>query len=371
MISVNYITSSKIYDLEKILINLDSQIAIKCIFILSGANNNYDEKHLNDLLKNSSKPIFGGLFPGIIYENESFDTGSIIVGLEYNPEIIFCDDIEDEDHIENTISESISMFSEMKTLFVFVDSLSKGIDIFIQQIFIHFGLKYNYIGGGAGSLDFISRPCIYTNDGVKKNCGLIIGLDQTSGIGVKHGWDKIAGPFKVTKSNLNQLIELDYQNAFNVYQEKISKHSKNYINENNFFEISKSYPFGITKLDSECIVRDPIKVQDGIIECVGVIRTGSYVNLLHGNCKMLLKAAEQAIKRALVEIDEETIEFTFMVDCVTRSLFLEDEFSRELDLIKSNIKTVPLFGVLSIGEIANNGKEYMDFYNKTIVIACI
>ncbi len=371
MISLKYITSTQISDLKAELINLDNNKGINSVLVLSGAHNNYDEKQLNNLLKSYSKPIFGGHFPGIIYENECYETGSIIVGLEYIPEIIYCDDIEDEDLIENTISKSISKFSEMKTLFVFVDSLSRGVDLFIQQIFIQFGLKYNYIGGGAGSLDFITKPCIYTNDGVKKNCGLIIGLNKPSGIGVKHGWGKIAGPFKVSKSNLNQIIELDYKNAFNVYQEEISKHSNKYITENNFFEIAKSYPFGITKFDSECIVRDPIKVTNEIIECVGVIKTGIYVNILHGDCQMLLDAAEQAIKKALYGIDQNVIEFTFIVDCISRSLFLEKEFIKELNSIKTNIKSVPLFGVLSIGEIANNGKEYMDFYNKTIVIACV
>jgi hypothetical protein len=31
---------------------------------------------------------------------------------------------------------------------------------------------------------------------------------------------------------------------------------------------------------------------------------------------------------------------------------------------------LPFFGILSLGEIANNKTDYLEFYNKTSVVAC-
>jgi hypothetical protein len=58
-----------------------------------------------------------------------------------------------------------------------------------------------------------------------------------------------------------------------------------------------------------------------------------------------------------------------IIDCLTRSLFLEDRFDDELKIIANKAGSdVFLFGVLSLGEIASTGDKYIELYNKTIVI---
>ena len=51
-------------------------------------------------------------------------------------------------------------------------------------------------------------------------------------------------------------------------------------------------------------------------------------------------------------------------------LFLEDSFQEELQAVTRSISgtNITLFGVLSLGEIANTNRDYIDFYNKTCVI---
>ena len=60
---------------------------------------------------------------------------------------------------------------------------------------------------------------------------------------------------------------------------------------------------------------------------------------------------------------------TLLIDCVSRALFLEDNFAQEVGAICE--KYVPLIGVLSLGEISNSGKDYMEFYNKTCVVGIL
>ena len=45
---------------------------------------------------------------------------------------------------------------------------------------------------------------------------------------------------------------------------------------------------------------------------------------------------------------------------------MEDEFQQELDIVTKESDN--LIGAMTLGEIANTGKEYLEFYNKTAVI---
>jgi hypothetical protein len=50
-------------------------------------------------------------------------------------------------------------------------------------------------------------------------------------------------------------------------------------------------------------------------------------------------------------------------------LFLEDKFSQEINAVWSADQ--PLVGACTIGEIANSGSDYLEFYNKTSVVAIL
>jgi hypothetical protein len=50
-------------------------------------------------------------------------------------------------------------------------------------------------------------------------------------------------------------------------------------------------------------------------------------------------------------------------------LFLEKNFAYELEAVHDG--QMPLIGALTLGEIANNGKDYLEFYNKTSVVGVL
>jgi len=58
---------------------------------------------------------------------------------------------------------------------------------------------------------------------------------------------------------------------------------------------------------------------------------------------------------------------TLVFDCISRALFLQDHFAQELAAVAQGQS--PLFGALTIGEIANSGRSYLEFFNKTTVVA--
>ena len=92
------------------------------------------------------------------------------------------------------------------------------------------------------------------------------------------------------------------------------------------------------------------------------------VYLLQGSVDSLLSSAEQAAILATKKIDDDDFSATMVFDCISRVLYLEDNFSKELDLIAKHCSEQALFGVLSFGEIVNSETGAIRLLNKSTVI---
>lgn len=358
-----------VQSLEQTIDNLSSQANIASILVLSCDENNYQSNELNPILKSLDKPIFGGIFPQIIYKDENLSKGNIVVGLEKEVSPVIIENISEKTiELEDEIEDKFKIEDEPKTMFVFVDGLSKTIAVLINELYNYFGVENNYIGGGAGSLSFIQKPCIITNKGLLEDAAILVNTQIESGIGVKHGWEKIAGPFQITKSDKNIIKELDYKPAFEVYKNIVEEHSGKVFDDTNFFDIAKAYPFGINKFGNENIVRDPITTENGSLICVGEVQEGAYTEILKGEKSSLINAAKNAYSTAQKNLKEENSELTIFIDCISRVLFLDKDFKEELSVIPND---KPLIGALTLGEIANSGQDYLEFYNKTAVVCVL
>lgn len=360
--------NGSISELEEGIKAMCNHHRVETIMILACDENNFTPENTNYLLKECKKPLFGGIFPAIIHDDKKLDKGTLIVGLSYKAHLHIVKNISNgETEFEENLESLFEVGANINTMAVLVDGFSKRISALIEALFVVFGLEYNFIGGGAGSLSMAQKPCILTNDGIITDAAIIAGLDAECGIGVQHGWKSIAGPYKVTSSNENIISAIDFKPAFEVYKEIIDEHSGKSITKENFFSIAKAYPFGINKLGAEKVVRDPLTVNNNDLICVGEMPEGAFIDVLNGNDKTLINAAKKASELSASEIEGETIAFRLLFDCISRVLFLEDSFSEELNAINSD--STPMIGALSIGEIANNKKDYLEFYNKTAVVA--
>jgi hypothetical protein len=84
----------------------------------------------------------------------------------------------------------------------------------------------------------------------------------------------------------------------------------------------------------------------------------------------LVNAAGEALQLAKEAFQgTSTDQTTLFMDCISRVLFLEEEFHQELHAVYK--EGSPLLGALTLGEIANSGREYLEFYNKTAVVAVL
>ncbi|MCD4695665.1 MAG: hypothetical protein K8S16_05425, partial [Bacteroidales bacterium] len=206
--------TGKTADLEKGINKMLQITSVKSILILACDGNNYTPANINPILRNIPIPVIGGIFPGILYNDQQFSEGAIIAGL---PDLLETNILKNISNTEDDEYLSLTNFNfdfdKIKTILLFVDGFSQKIGKLIESLFFNYGLEYNYIGGGAGSLSMEQSPCIITNEGLLTDSAVIAYSAIETGIGVKHGWKSIAGPFKITGAKNNIIISLDFRPA--------------------------------------------------------------------------------------------------------------------------------------------------------------
>lgn len=74
------------------------------------------------------------------------------------------------------------------------------------------------------------------------------------------------------------------------------------------------------------------------------------------------KAKKIAFSKREDSMDHHSI---FCIDCISRALYMQNDFNKELEVIGANVN---LSGILTIGEIANSEESFLEIYNKTVVI---
>ena len=329
-----------------------------------------DKHKIPELIRELNKAdikFLGGIFPKLIYENEVKEQGVVVNFIKNEVSLFRVENLKEKNYEIPTLN--LSRETNYCT-FTLVDGLTGNISHYLSELYRSFGNYCTYLGGGSGSLSLEQQPCVFDNDGFYMNAAVTIVFKANVSIGVKHGWEKIEGPIIATKTDKNVIKELNWRKAFDIYKEAVEQDAKTEIRADNFFDIAKAYPFGMIKENSESIVRDPIATNDkGELICVGEVMENTVVDILKGNNDNLIASATQAAQLALKDAHE--VNNVLIVDCISRVLFLEENFSKELNNVSSTIKNefsnVAISGALTLGEISSyNG--YLEFLNKTLVV---
>lgn len=350
------------------------QDGIGGLMVLACESNGPVPATFDQFLQQQSLPLFGGVFPALIHDGRRLESGNLVLGLECDVAVHVVDSLSDSALDYNEQLEQAfdpAALTDLQTLFVYVDGLAPRVGALIEALFNTFGLQGNFIGGGAGSLVMPQLRCIITGRGVLRDAGVVAVPRLSSRVCVAHGWLPVAGPFEVTQSENNVILSLDWEPALEVYQRALRTTEQLEFDARGFSEVAPSHPFGIARLNAEFVVRDPIAIrEDGGLVCVGDVPRGSLVHIMHGNPQTLLDAA----RRVRSMVDQVTPENAWngveiFMDCISRSLFLGDGISNELSAVRHPLR--PQLGAFTLGEIANSKHEYLEFHNKTAVVATI
>lgn len=357
---------SELSELKKALDNLLSDAGVQAVMVFAADENRPETALMEEVLMGFPKPMIGGVFPEIIAEGKRRKTGFLLFPLEFKISTAVVQFSGQHEAIEAGLDKATAGNPRnFSSLIAFVDAFAGDKGRFVSELYNYFGPLMNYFGGGAGSLSFKPFPCIIHNGKLYENAAVIALTEPGISVGVAHGWKAISKPLKVTETKGNTIISIDWEPAFGVYRKIVDEHSGQQIDEENFFRIAKSYPLGLVKLDDEMIIRDPYASENGMLHIVDEVPQGEYVCVMNGNMESLLAGAQHALSVAGQQLEGLKVQ-TFCVDCISRVLYMQDNFQKELDIINENNG---MNGVLSIGEIANPGHSYLEIYNKTIVVA--
>lgn len=341
------------------------------VLLFIGEASTIDITQLIETLNTKNIEYFGGIFPRVIFDEAQSDSGIVIKKLKMAMEPVIIHGLNDTNfEIPNRL---LGLDLNDITAFTLVDGLTANIATFLDRLYDELGNRINYIGGGAGSLSLVQKPCVFSKEGFFQDAAIVGLINQQSNLGVRHGWNKLAGPFVATQTHKNIIYQLNWVNAFDVYSETVNSDASVEITTDNFFDIAKGYPFGIYREGNEDIVRDPIMVgENGELICVGEVPKNTVLYILKGEHNTLINSAAQAAEEAASQNDN--FKSAMVIDCISRVLFLEDDFYKELKSVKANlIKKAPIdiFGALTLGEISSYGDGVLEFYNKTIVVGVL
>ena len=339
--------------------------SVSGLLVLAASDDTGTSPAVDEALRQCPVPVFGGRFPGILFEGDHYDQGAVVVSLSAEPTTTVVTELSDpETRVRDQLNEQVAEPCDT-TAFVFVDGFADRIEALCQRLFESYGVECTFVGGGAGSLSGPQTPCLFTGEGVIEDGAVLATVEAPSSIGVSHGWEEVDGPFRVNRADGGTLSMLGSESALTVYRRIVEADSGRSLSEAEFFEVAKSYPFGISRLNEEKIVRDPFSVEaDGAINCFGEIPEGEFIHVLTGDRNSVIEAADDATRAALASAGAGPL---VAFDCISRRLYLDEAFDEELVAIGE--PGDPAVGALTIGEIANGDDGHLQFYNKTVVVA--
>jgi len=349
--------------LRQRLESLQNDASIHGLLLFGADKDKLPVSEMRAILEINDKALIGGVFPELIAEGERKEKGFVLIPIEESFEVLTFE-TQSENSIPFQLEKKLNSIStEKESVFCFCNALWNEKTFFIQELYNHLGPFVNYIGGGTGSLSFDSFPSVWANQCILEE-GAVIGIIESQmKIGVSHGWHPITEPIKVTEAKGNTIISLNWEPAFEIYKSYIETHSKQDFDESNFFDIAKNYPLGLVKLDDEMVVRDPYSTEKGTLQVIDEVPQGEYIRIMNGNISSLIDGAKHAVEKSISSSETKTT--TLSIDCISRVLFMQDEFKKELKVLNKNQKA---HGVLSIGEIANQKDSVLEIFNKTVVV---
>ncbi|WP_041959708.1 FIST signal transduction protein [Sulfurospirillum arsenophilum] len=322
-----------------------------------------EETPFLEIPKYKNVNIHGAIFPRIIFKGKTYASGIIVAQLNATSSIQI---------IDMDTPYQFQPSTDTNSVLTIVDGFSTQINDFLEETYSRLPEKTKLIGGGAGKTSLLQEPILFDTYRFYMNAAIIITSKSTIGIGVKHGWKPLFGPFIATSCKNNVLEKINFQDAFSVYKTAVEKDSEMRFESTPFFKISQCYPLGIVRYNRDFLVREPVKTNGKNIVLVGKLDENSVLSILKGEKKELLEAAKAAADISRADKEPEAIQSVFLVDCISRYSLLETSFKEELQAVsKAYAAKTLIWGVVSLGEIANTNQESIEYYNNTCVVGTL
>jgi len=243
------------------------------------------------------------------------------------------------------------------------------------------GKHFPIMGGSAGDDFKFEKTYQYFQDQVLHDAVVGIGFSGkfSWGVGVRHGWEPIGLPMKVTKSEGAVLKELDGKPALKIYEDYFGRKAEELIKEP-IARMAYTYPLGMSVEGSpELLIRDVVIANEkGEITCAAEIPQGSEIRLMLGDREKAIQSAKEAAEEALSQLKGSSPKLILVFDCMARNKLLGRRRPEEIIAVQEILgKEVPLLGFYTYGEQAPLGGNIDPevcqsvFHNETMALLAI
>lgn len=310
-------------------------------------------------------PLVGAIFPELIHAATFEREGLLLIRMDEMPEYILTQDIHSEKLLDQLSKQIAAKEAETgdHSLFLLFDAMVPNVASILDRLYLRLADSVQYSGVNAGSETFQPMPCLFDSEQTIGN-GLLAMLMPDFGRHIlSHGYPMPTEMTMATSSTGNCIENIDWQPAFEVYQQLAKDNYATDITAENFYEIAAHFPFGLVLGTGETLIRIPVGLSDeGSLFCVGEVPENSMLTIMHGSEEDLLASVEKFSQ----QIDETQIKgLTFY--CAGRRMHLGvDGAGKELAVIKNQGDT--LIGALSLGEIGMSVESTCpQFHNAALV----
>lgn len=240
------------------------------------------------------------------------------------------------------------------------------------------GASMPLIGGSLGDDYLFQKTYEYHEGKVLTDAVVGIGMygDFSYGFGIKHGWEPIGLPLKVTKANGVKLQEVDGKPALKIYEDYFGKDAAELVKEP-LARMAYTYPIGmVVEGSDELLIRDPVIADaKGEISMAAAIPQGTTIRLMIGDRDKAIAAAKVAALVARDQLKGAAPKFILMFNCMARNRLLGVRCHEENSEVSQVIgEHVPMAGFYTYGEqgplLGKKGTPAY-FHNETMTLLVV
>jgi hypothetical protein len=326
---------------------------------------------IQTIFSETSTPLIGAMFPELLLDGEFKKSGALLMRMDEMPEHLIIDRLSSNDVTPEQVAQQLTTTFPSRagehSLFLLFDTMAPNIGTLLDVLFRYMADEFHFIGVNAGSETFQPMPCLFDATRLVGDALFAFLMPNHRGAILEHGYTMPQEMITATSTDNNRIAQIDWRPAFEVYAELVKKHYRTIITKHNFYKYGVHFPFGITRIDAQPLVRIPVALQDdGSLFCVGEIPENSLLTLLHA----IEPGSRDTVNHLVTRMSNSHNDIMLGFYCAGRRMHLAEHATDELRYWHQRIAPRHLAGAMSLGEIGSAQQGgYPLFHNATLVYA--
>lgn len=311
--------------------------------------------------------LSGVVVPGLIADGRLRQAGVLLLALDAAvPQLIVSLACEDIDPAERLAAFVTATPAADATLLLFVDAAAPSVTSLLDRLYLAVGNEVRYAGTSVGSARFEPIPCVFTEAEVHPAAALALLLPDHPGAALAHHYSGAAPLSVATGAEGNRVTSIDGLPAIDAYRERLAVSYDITLSDDECLEHFVQFPLALHQAEGEPLVRFPVAVgDDGSLYCVGEVPEVALLSVVAAPPETTPDTARAVATDVARHGPPAALAFA----CAGRLMRRGADADLELAEMARILAPAPLFGALSLGEIASyESQGYPRFHNATLLV---